>query len=458
MTATQPADSTREPGSRPSYPQPNSRGEGTPWLAAIFAVIVPVLPTTSVFPGPLRGNGSPARILSFLFFTLIVLGFLVRRRTSDHPGVNPGTVIVIVFFVMQLATYATGLFEVGSPVVEASKDRTALSLVAQVGITLYILQTVRTARQRAIVLGCLITGIAYSCVIGILQGFFGIDLRFLAVPPGFVEVLETPELTSRQGALRVLGTSQHAIEFSVMAAASVPLSLHLARHATTPLRRQLAAIAGLLAVAAVPTAVSRSGVVTLAVALAVYMFAWKVRPIGNAILVGVGVLAAYAVVSPLYLKALWTTIVSSQSDKSITTRTEDYAAVGEQFRQDPWFGLGLGGYPPTEFRYLDNQWLQAVVQGGIVGLAALALLTLGSVAGMTAALRRSTTARDRNLAYALGAALIGIAVSSATFDLFSFQQITFVYFILYGLVWSFHSTPTTPDHRKAVTQEHPPPV
>lgn len=67
----------------------------------------------------------------------------------------------------------------------------------------------------------------------------------------------------------------------------------------------------------------------------------------------------------------------------------------------------------------------------------------GIAVAMTAALRRVTSVADRNMAYALGAALVGIALSSFTFDLRSFQQITLVFFLLYGLLWSFASVPNS---------------
>lgn len=427
------------PGTRRSDPLQSENGGGIPWLAATCALIIPLIPSPAVLPGPLRGHGSPARMIAYFCFALVLMGFVFARQRRGVRRLNPGSVILVAYLVLLFLTYATGLLEPKNSVVEASKTRTVLVMFAQVGLALYVITSVKTTRQRSIVVGCLVAGLSYASVVALLQAFSGIDLRNFLVPPGFVESLEEIEFTKREGAVRVFGTSQHAIELSILMVTAVILSLHLARYANKPHHRRLAAIACVLALAALPTAISRSGVVALVVALVVYSFAWKLRPLGRAALIGVGALGAYWVVFPNYIQALWNAIIYAESDKSISTRTEDYAVVGAQFREKPWFGLGLGGYPPTEYRYLDNEWLQAIVQGGVVGVAALVLLMVGILVGMTAALRRSASERDRNMTYAMGSALIGIAFTSFTFDLRSFQQVALVFFLLYGLLWSLAS-------------------
>jgi len=410
--------------------------ESVPWLAAIVCFIVPVIPTISVLPGPLRGHGSPARMLAYICMLLVVVGFLKARATPKQTMPSTGTLLLLGFLFLQLLTYAMGLMDVGNAVVESSKTRTALITLADVGVALYIIQSVHTFRQRSIVLGTLVAGLAFACTVGILQGLTPLDLRFMLVPPGFVENLEASGLSVRGAAVRVLGTSDHAIEFAVVAAATVPLALHFARFGSTPIRRQLSTIACVLAFMSVPLAVSRTGVITLIGALVFYAFSMRLRFLGNAAVIGVGILLFYKIVYPGPLNSLISTITGSGTDDSIRTRTEDYEAVQEQFRADPFFGLGLGGYPPTEFRYLDNQWLQAIVQGGLVGLTAMVVLTVGGIVGITSSLRRSTTERDRDQSYAIGAAFIGCLASSFTFDLFTFQQATFIVFILFGLLWS----------------------
>ncbi|GAA4471107.1 O-antigen ligase family protein [Rhodococcus olei] len=350
--------------------------------------------------------------------------------------VNPGAVVIVVYFLLQLLIYGVGVLHLDGSVVEATKTRMAIGLFANAGVALYVLHTVQTVRQRSIVLGMLSIGLTFECVVGLLQSFTGIDLRFLFQPPGFVLNLEETGFTERNGAFRVVGTSHHAIEFAVLAAVAVPLTLHLARYATKPLYRQCAAVGCLIAVFAMPAGGSRAGVVALAAALLTYMFAFTLRQIANGILVGIGAGLVYVVAAPASAYALWLTVVKANEDGSVLSRLADYSTVARTFHDHPWFGLGLGGNPPTVYGFLDNEWLQSIVQGGIVGFAAMLVVVGGTVAGLTAGLRTARSSRERDQAYAIGAALVGIIASSFTFDLFTYQQATFVYFVLFGLMWS----------------------
>lgn len=133
---------------------------------------------------------------------------------------------------------------------------------------------------------------------------------------------------------------------------------------------------------------------------------------------------------------MWQQTVNSESDPSILARTVDYAVVGDTFRAHPIFGLGFGSTAPTEYGFLDNEWLQQIVQGGIVGLTAFIILAGGGIFGITAALRSASTARERDQAYAVGAIFVAVLTSSVTMDLFSFAQATFIMFVCFALLWS----------------------
>jgi O-antigen ligase len=347
-----------------------------------------------------------------------------------------------VYFLTLLTVYGVGVSHKDSALVEASKTRALILVVAYVGVALYALTRVETARQRSVVLGCLAVGLTYNCVVGLLQASTPIDLHLLLQPPGFV--INTSDmgrgaslsLVERFGAKRAFGTAGHPIEFSVLAAITVPLTIHFARYAANRRVRLLATMAATVALLAVPAGVSRGGVVALAAALLVYMWTFNLRQLGVAVAIGaVGLLIEFGV-SPGTGPALWKTITNSQQDGSVLERIADYATVSRTFHDHPVFGLGLGGSLPSEYGFLDNEWLQAVVTGGSVGAAAMIVLASGGIFGVAAVLRDATTRRERDQAYAMGAMLIGILASSFTFDLFSYQQVTMLFFILFGLLWS----------------------
>jgi O-antigen ligase len=336
-----------------------------------------------------------------------------------------------------------------SALVQGNRTRALINLVANVGVALYILSRVRTTRQRNIVLGCLGIGLAFACLVGLLQSLTDIDLRFFFQPEGFVANTDELEMGERWGATRVMGTSQHAIEFSLLAAITVPLAIYFARNATKWPVRLAAMLTCGVALAAMPAAISRTGLIALAAAVLVYMWSFKLRHLVVGVVVGGLALGAYILTFPNITNALYNTIVNSEQDPSVLSRTADYALVSTSFHAHPIFGLGLGGTPPAQFGYLDNEWLQAVVQGGIVGITAMIVLAGGALFGIAAALRVATTQSERNQAYTLGSMIVASLVCTYTFDLFNFQQAVRIFFIVFALLWcnfavSFGGATTTP--------------
>ena len=442
MTIGQRAAAAAPPDGRSEDVVDRPSRERTPWLLGFLCLLIPMLPSYLVPAGPLKSHGSPARLIAFAFFGLAVLAFLLIRRTSNTRTVRPGVVILVAYFLTVLAVYAVGLSHLDNAVIEASKTRAIIFVIASVGIGLCAATRVETLRQRSIVLGCLAIGLTFNCVVGVLQNATHIDLHWLFEPPGFVSN-ETDQghgltalIVERFGAKRAFGTSGHAIEFSVLAAVAVPLTIHLARFAASRQIRLLAALAAGVALLAVPAGVSRSGVFALAAALLVYMWAFRLRQLAVAVVVGAAAIGLQFAVAPGNAQALVKSITNSSEDASITERVADYTKVSQTFHDHPLFGLGLGASLPSQYGFLDNEWLQALVQGGTVGFLAMVVLAGGGIFGISAALRRATTRPERDQAYAMGAMMVGVLSSSFSFDLFSYQQATFVFFVLFGLLWS----------------------
>jgi O-antigen ligase len=428
--------------------------ERTPWLLGFLCVLISILPAFVVPAGPLKSNGSPAKLLAVLFFGLAVVGFIFLRRTASTRTLRPGVAIVLVYFLLQVAVYGVGLTHDDSTIVEANKTRALIILVASVGVALYTLSRIRTLRQRNFVLGCLAIGLTFACLVALLQALSPIDLRFLFQPPGFVQNIDTENLRfdQRLGATRVAGTSLHPIEFSILAAISVPLTIYFARNAAARVVRWAAALACLLALTSMPAAGSRSGVVALAVSLFVYMWSFTVRQIATALFAGITAVGIYVAVFPNMALALWHAITGAREDDSIKNRIADYAQVSQTFHDHPVFGLGLGGAPPDVYGLLDNEWLRAIVQGGAVGVIAMILLAGGGIFGITAALRAATNRTEREQAYMLGAVFAAILSCSFTFDLFFYQQATFIMFMVFGLLWSNYTVPVAPGPEPATAR------
>lgn len=69
-----------------------------PWLLGILCILMMLLPSYVLFPGPLKSNGSPARMIAVMFFGLLVLGFLMVRRTGKVRRIQPGVLILVLYF------------------------------------------------------------------------------------------------------------------------------------------------------------------------------------------------------------------------------------------------------------------------------------------------------------------------------------------------------------------------
>lgn len=426
--------------------------ERIPWLLAFLCLLIPILPSYVVLAGPLKSNGSPARMIAILMLTLMILGFFLVRRTAPVRYLHPGVVLILTYVFLVLLVWGVGVSHFDTALVETNKPRAIVVVLTNVGLALYATVRVSTYRQRSIVLGCLATGLTFNCVVGFLQNTVNVDLHLLFRAPGLIinevssAVSISPTLSERYGAERAFGTSQHAIEFAVLCAIAVPLALHFARYAEKRQTRLFAALAVGAALLAMPTAIARSGVVALAAALLVYVWTFKLRDVVVAATVAVLALAVETAANPGTVAALWTTITNSGEDESVGSRVAAYAKVSQTFHDHPLFGLGLGGSPPTQYGFLDNEWLQALVQGGVIGLLAMMVLAIGGLFGISAALRCATNRRERDQALAMGGMFTGILASSFTFDLFAHQQASLVFFMLFGLLWSnFRLTTSPPD-------------
>jgi O-antigen ligase len=284
---------------------------------------------------------------------------------------------------------------------------------------------------------------AFMAVIGLIQSVFKYDIARSLVIPGLELKEDLADFQKRgdDGLFRVAGTATHYIEFSTVLAMAVPFGLHFARFAQTRRSRLTFAVLTLIIAAAVPIAVSRTGVVALgAVFLVMFIFAWSWRTRYNMLLITVAVMGAMSVLRPGLLGTLKSMFLLGQADPSITGRTKDYDAVGHWFSQRPWLGRGPGTLIPELYIILDNQWLYTLVTCGVVGVAALAALHLTSITCAAIALRRARTEEDRHLCAALIATQVLAVVVGGTFDSLGFTTFAFTLAALSGLcgaVWRF---------------------
>ena len=402
-------------------------------LASATVLLLLVLPSSVVLAGPLRSNGSPVRLLGFLGLALVVGSVLARR---DGPR---GVGAALIASLGALAIFSYGVAQ-ARPLSEIERDgslRALLFTLSAVGAALYLLWAARSRRALDVLVGVLVTGAAISALLGVVQFYTPVDVASLLRPPGFVLNVER-QIGDRSLFVRVLGTAAHPIEFGVILGALTPLAWHLASYARTQRARRAAAAASVLMIAAIPMAVSRSGLLTVAIAGAVYSVTWTWRQRANAAVLALVGVVAFRSVIPGLLGTIRSLFLKADQDPSISGRTDDYKIVNELVAQDPWFGRGLGTFRPGAYIYLDNQWLLSLLEGGILGLLGLAALFLGGAVLARGAYHRTADPSTRSLAQALTAALLALSVSGLTFDLLSFQQVALLSFLLLGMAGALH--------------------
>ncbi|HEX6419758.1 MAG TPA: O-antigen ligase family protein [Acidimicrobiales bacterium] len=388
-------------------------------ILRVYAVLLVLIPPTHII-GPLGAAGTPATVLGLVALLLWGLAVLV-------PGGHlPRTVVPVRVVVgLLVATILMGYTVLHSRYVPGdellSSDRMILHVLSWAGVALLAAEGLRDKADLYRVLRALAGAVAVMAVVGFLQFRVGVDLVELVVNrlPGLQANADLVTIQDRLGFRRPSGTATHPIEFGCVIAMTLPLALHLARFdaARTRFRRWLpvATIA-----IGIPVAVSRSAVLGALVATVVVILGLEPRLRPRALAtVGVFLAAVYAT-APGLLGTLRDLFVNAGSDTSITYRTDDYDQVAEYVRQSPLIGRGPGTFLPTNYIYLDNQYLLSAIEIGLVGVAVVGVYLLAAAFLGRGARHRSGDPAVRDLGQAMAATSLTAAVTAFTFDAFSF--------------------------------------
>jgi O-antigen ligase len=270
----------------------------------------------------------------------------------------------------------------------------------------------------------------FMVVIGSLQ-FYGFDLTQSVRIPGLV-VNSEAVVGIRSNFNRPYGTALHPIEYGVVAGALVPLAYWIAR---LDGRLRFKLIIAALAFAAM-SSVSRSSVLAIGVAMIVLLLGVPMRQ--RLVLLGAGAVfvgVVGATVNGLVgtLRSLFTT---AKSDPSVTARVQRTPKVLKLISEHPYFGRGAGTYNIETYFLLDNELQKVTIETGFIGLAVLVLF-IGLVS-VVAWRTRLGAESGRLPGTALAATILGIFISTYTFDAFYYRILTGVLYLCIGLVGAMH--------------------
>jgi O-antigen ligase len=279
-----------------------------------------------------------------------------------------------------------------------------------------------------------------------------VDLSvYLREIPGFTLNHSTLVIWDRSGLNRVSGTATNPIELGVVAGMLLPLAIDLALYDTERSPRMRWTPVALIAIA-IPASVSRSGILSVTLALSVLVVLMPPRQRLVALGAVPFALCAVFVSAHGLIGTLTSFFTAGESDTSISARTNDYPLVEKLVQQRPWFGRGGGTWlPENPLDIFDNQYLKVAVELGLVGVVALLALFLVPMVSALMARRRTNDPELRLLCAALAGVCLSAAVCSATFDSFSFPMFPSIFALVIGLIGACtqlapHSGPATDGH------------
>jgi O-antigen ligase len=411
-------------GVPPAHPAPRRKARERTALVAIGAYAI----TLFVFPSDLvlrvvGGQGFVSGLVALGLFGLWATSTLLGQhdpRVVRHPT----RAVLAHLLVMSLLAWSFTPFHGLTATQQLSADRWIMLVVASAGVVLVAAEGLSSLRALMAVCRLTVLGAAFCSLVAVLQWVLTFDLAGVIRQslPGFTVNSDYSVYQPRGALERVTGTALHPIELGVVAGLVLPLAVVVAQHdRSRGLLRRWTPVA--LIALAIPASVSRSAVLAIGISVVVLVVGMpaRTRLTALAAVPVSGMLVSLA--RPGFLRTLGEFIGAGSSDTSVATRLQDYPMVVRLVAQHPWLGNGGGTFMPANaLDILDNQYLKAAVEFGLVGMTGvLAWLVVPFFVALSARAR----SRDpvlRSVAAALAGAAAAGAVASATFDSLSFNM------------------------------------
>ena len=430
MWQQQPPDrSAAGPSRATPHPLP-----GTPaWsLSPVMALTVWMVLLYGISPnqvfGPLGAIGTPAMILA-AFCGMTYLVWRLLPLTDVDRGPNPMRVAIFAYAWFALLSFAVALSRPLSAIEQFGALRASTLVLILGGLALVVADGLGSTAQVTKLLQRLTWVGAAFAALGIIQFFTGRTLTISI--PGLTWNHAAAEVGMRSLFNRPTATAAHPIEFSVLTAALFPLALHFMLHEPPGRRRRLAGLACVLLGLAVPMSVSRSGIVAVMVGLVVLAAGWtwqqRLRAIGIA---GILVPLLWLTI-PGLVGTIRSMFTGRETDDSIQGRLERIPRIIEYIRERPWLGRGEGTFNMEEYFVVDNGLYLKLIETGVVGTAAFALLLLTGIY-LAVAVARDPDPTVAHMARAISASLAALAVSYMTFDAAGYKILSGTLFLLLG--------------------------
>jgi hypothetical protein len=403
-------------------------------ILQLFALAVMVIPSDTVIRA-IGAQGYAAALVGwFAFAALMAAVALGLHDPARHR--HPIRGVLCAFWLSVLVSYVVMDRSALTAAQAAAADRFLMQLAIITGVALLAAECLTSLRDVRRVLRALNWGGAFCGVVAALQYWISLDITpYLRALPGFSMNFDHPEIDTRDALSRVFGTSITPIELGVVAGMLLPLAIYLAMYETERTAWKRWAPVALIALA-IPSSVSRSAIISVALALSVLIVLLPTRQRLVALCLGPLGVAGVFMSAPGVIGTLTAFFGSASSDDSVRARLYDYPEVERLVHQAPWFGHGGGTYlvPENPNYILDNQYLKTAVELGLVGLVVLIAYFLVPLICALVARRYTSDPELRLLCAALAGAALAAGVCSVTFDSLSFPMFSNVYALVIGLI------------------------
>jgi hypothetical protein len=408
-----------------------------PWMLAVFVAVLWLVPFNEIqlnmsLPIDLKFDRLVLPFVAGAFLLALVAGGRDGPRlrlTWIHATV--GTFVLIAFLSVVLdARYLNQSLEL-----DQSIKRLPL-VISYVSLFVMVASGMRRTEVRAFLKYTLVLSVI--CAAGVIweyrfkyNPFYDLSRRLL---PGIFSVGSAEAAAVDDIGRRVVrGPAAVPLETVAMLSMALPIALVGLMHAKVWSRRILYGFAACLLLAACFATYRKSALLApVSVILTLAYFRrrelLKLAPLALVLVVVIHILSPGALGS-----------TTSQLDSNrlgvatVSDRAVDYDAVRPEVWTHLAFGRGWGSYDRTNYRTLDSEILQRIIEMGVLGLIAYLLMGASVIffARTTIAGRDPTWAP---LALIGAAAAVSFLTVSTLFDVISFPHATYIFLFVAGLV------------------------
>jgi hypothetical protein len=409
-----------------------------PWMVAGFLVLLWLVPFDRIqlsFSTPI--DLKLDRLVLPFIFAIWVVAFAAGSRMAPRMRFTGIHLAVAAFVGCAFLSVVVNAGVLNHTLeIDQSFKRLPL-LVAYVSLFFIAASVVRPGEVRAFLTFTL--WLAVLCALGIVweyrmgyNVFVGLSDMVL---PGIFTVAATTDGTYVDGIgrLSIAGPASLGLEAVAMLSMALPIAFVWLMKAKTRGKQVLYGLVTCLLFAAIIATFRKSAILVPASVIGTLAY-FRRRELLRFSPLGLVLVVVIHVASP---GALGSTFQQFQSSRlgaaTVNDRAIDYDAVRPELWTHLLLGKGWGSYDRVNYRVLDTEILQRIIETGLIGLGLFLLMPLAVVF----CARKLIADRDdprAPLALIGAAAAIAFAVASTLFDILSFPHSTYIFLYMAGLV------------------------